>query len=349
MRPLLEVNYPAERDAAAWERRHAAGEVPGRWPYGLDEIVAATDPAAGSDAPFDVVRRSVARPSRWLRAVRRVPLPALGRPRIGLGWDENMALRMEGPSRYRARVAGAIWVSDAVAAGRTDRTTQARLARLRELDAVWCLSEPQVDALREQLGPGAPPVRFVGFGVDPTFYAARPYPDRAPTVVSIGGDRDRDAATLFAALEEVGRARPGTGMIVQTTSELPPPPGVRTERYFTHRQLRELYAQASVVAIATRPNLHVSGMTVALEAMSTGRPVVLTRTPGMEHYVREGRTGFLTTTGDAPAMAERILHLLDHPDQAADLGAGGRRHVEEHASSARLAAQLRAIVTDVLP
>ncbi|WP_345712685.1 glycosyltransferase family 4 protein [Kineococcus glutinatus] len=338
----VEVVYPSERDVALWQRRHAAGEVPNRWPYGLDRM---------GGPGVDLGYRNVAAAGRARTALQRgaglvglrVPRPRGGARRIGLAWDENAAQRMVAQGRYGRMHAGAIWVSDALREGRRDAVTRARLRALRSTDGVWCLSRAQLEPLREQLGTGGPPVSFVRFGVDPDFYRYRDHPGR-PVVVSVGGDRDRDAATLFAALAEVVRARPDAEVVVQTTSALRPPPGVRTERYLTHLQLRDLYARASVVAIATRPNLHVSGMTVSLEAMATGRPVVITGSPGMEDYVTDGENGFVVPTGSAAALAERVVHLLAEPDTAREVGRRGRAAVEAGMTSGHLAQQLLLLV-----
>jgi glycosyltransferase involved in cell wall biosynthesis len=192
------------------------------------------------------------------------------------------------------------------------------------------LSEAQLEPLR-RLVPGVP-VEYVRFGIDHEFFSLRPYP-AVPRVVSVGGDRDRDAATLFRALQLVHESRPDAELVVQTASDLTPPTGVTTFRYLPHLALRELYASASVVAIATRPNLHVSGMTVSLEAMATGRPVVETRSPGMDDYVVDGEAGLLTEQSDAETLAARVLELLDDPARAAAMGAAGRRSVEQRFTS----------------
>jgi len=339
MSPLLEVCYPQERDVAGWTRRHAAGEVPGRWPYGLDRLQ-----DDGTSARWTALRS----PGRAATALHRAASPlrrmtVRDGERIGLAWDENAAHRMTVLHPSTRMHAGAIWVTDAVARGQHDRAVRARVRALRAVDGVWCLSRAQLEPLADLLGDGAPPVSFVRFGVDADFYRQQPYPDE-PLVVSVGGDRDRDAATLYAALEQVRRAVPRARVVVQTTSDLTPPAGVERVRHVPHRELRDLYARASVVAVATRPNLHVSGMTVSLEAMATGRPVVVTGSPGMEDYVVDGEHGWVSPTGDAGALAERVVDLLRDPARAAAAGERGRRAVEAGLSDAHLAARLRAAV-----
>jgi glycosyltransferase involved in cell wall biosynthesis len=86
-------------------------------------------------------------------------------------------------------------------------------------------------------------------------------------------------------------------------------------------------------------------MTVSLEAMSVGRPVVATRTPGMEDYVVDGQTGYLVDPGDSSELAAKVLHLLDNPAAAAAMGERGRSRVLERHTTDTMCAQLRDILT----
>jgi len=320
--PTVEVVFRSERDVDTWAERHAKGEVPGRWPYGLDQL---------ASMGAQVTARNVAEPGRLatlgarmrgggpILGSRRAGVPT-GRPRdIGVAWDENVAQRMLVGAPHPEMYAGAIWVTDARASGRDDRRVRAVLRTLRRMDGIFVNSRAQVSPLTDALGANGPPVSFFRFGVDTEFFAPRPHPER-PLVVSVGGDRDRDASTLFAALERVARARPGVEIVVQSTSGLPAPDGVTKVPRLSHLELRELYARATVVAVATRPNLHMSGLTVSLESMAIGRPVVLTRTPGVDDYFADGSTAMLVTPGDAEGLAERVVGLLDDPDGARRLG-----------------------------
>jgi len=329
----VEVVFGAERDAAAWERRHAAGEVPGRWPYGLDLL---TGPGA------EVTTRGLPAPGRVTRARARVQ-EALGVRRasdgVGVAWDENVARRMLTVAPRARMHSGAIWVTDALAADPTSERVRSTLAVLRRMTGVFVISRAQVDPLTAALGPGGPPVSFFTFGVDAEFFTPRP-PAARPLVVSVGGDRDRDPRTLFAALARVREVRPDVEAVVQSASDLAPPPGVTKVPRLSHRELRDLYARASVVAVATRPNLHVSGMTVGLESMATARPVVLTATPGADDYFEDGVTAALVPPSDPRALADRLLTLLDDPVTAADLGRRARAEVERRLTSAHMVEQM---------
>jgi glycosyltransferase involved in cell wall biosynthesis len=199
-----------------------------------------------------------------------------------------------------------------------------------------------VDPLRELLGRSGPPVHYVPFGIDHTFFTPAPYPER-PLVVSVGGDRDRDTATLFEALAQVRSAEPGAEVVVQARTSLTPPDGVRVVERFTHLELRDLYRRMSVMVIATRPNVHVSGLTVSLESMATARPVVITGTPGMADYLRDGETAAVV---DGPtALAEAAVSLLRDPDTAAAWGAAGRQAIESSFTTGHLCRALDEVVT----
>lgn len=299
------------------------------WPYGLDGLR-----ESGAVEVLDLPA-----PGRVARLRARAGIGRRPSPGLAFTWDENAAFRLQVMRPHARFMSGVIWLTDMVERG----TVPARLIEvLGRAEALWVLSEAQVAPLRALFGPGGPRVVAVPFGVDAQFFSARPYPTR-PRVVSIGNDRDRDPQTLFRALARVRDARPDAELIVQSSAS-GVPDGIEIVPRMTHGELRELYATASVVATATRPNLHVSGMTVTLEALATGRPVVNTDTPGMGQYVSEGRTGHLVPVGDDEAMAHRLLALLDDPIRADAMGREGRRTVEQSFTTQEMCAHLATIL-----
>ena len=60
--------------------------------------------------------------------------------------------------------------------------------------------------------------------------------------------------------------------------------------------------------------------TTVLEALACGKPVVATAVGGIPEQIRDGITGFLTPPGDANAMAQRIIQLLDNDELRLKMG-----------------------------
>jgi glycosyltransferase involved in cell wall biosynthesis len=58
---------------------------------------------------------------------------------------------------------------------------------------------------------------------------------------------------------------------------------------------------------------------------------------GIPEIVEDGGTGFLVPPGDADALAERILWLLEHAPEAAAMGRRGQAFVRGFFSPARYA------------
>lgn len=317
----VEVVYPRELGAGQWPARHARGEVPSRWPYGLDGL------AAGRAGMVEA--GLVPRPRKVLTRL----LPR-GRAGVSLTWEENTAVRMAQAGRHGEQHSGVIWAT-------SHTVPPAQRWALRRMDSLWVLSEAQVEPV-QRLFPRVP-VTYVRFGIDAEFFSPTPYPDR-PLILSIGVDRHRDPETTAEAFRQVLEARPRTLAVIQHPRPLQADPRITVVPRMSHAELRDLYGQASVVAVATRENDHVSGMTVALEAAASARPVVMSRSPGLADYVPDGQTGLIVPRYDASAMAEAVIALLDDADTAAALGTRGRARVEAVATTEQLCDRLDRLV-----
>lgn len=343
MPKTVKILLPPSVRPAEWALAHDRGMAPGRAPYGLN-LLNASDVAV----EFDNARPAGRNPATWSgvgRTIRGRDGSADEAMAAAIAWDERMAVpllrRYSGSARTLA--AGVIWATDDVSTGRFGVQNIMLRRVLGQMDLVWCLSQGQVPLLRSWLHTDPERVAFLPFGIDTAFYTAAPWPDR-PMVLSLGNDKDRDVRTLFGALERIHRARPDVRLVVQTRSPVPAPAGVEVIRSVSTRELVSLYATASVVVVATRPNLHVSGMTVCLEAMATGRPVVLSRTAGASDYVLDGTTGHLARPGDAADHASAVLSILEDPERARQLGCAAREHVVQHHDQSVMCRQLASLM-----
>jgi len=65
------------------------------------------------------------------------------------------------------------------------------------------------------------------------------------------------------------------------------------------------------------------------QAMALGIPIVATGVDGTPEAVVHNVNGFITKPRDTKAMAERIIYLLDHPQEAKRMGKQGKKRVRE--------------------
>ncbi|MDE3241912.1 MAG: glycosyltransferase family 4 protein [Nitrospirota bacterium] len=63
---------------------------------------------------------------------------------------------------------------------------------------------------------------------------------------------------------------------------------------------------------------------VYLEALASGVPVVGTRVDGAAEVIHDSVNGYLAEPGDVRGLAERVLSLLNRPEEAARMGQAGR-------------------------
>ncbi|HEV2237322.1 MAG TPA: glycosyltransferase [Ktedonobacterales bacterium] len=254
----------------------------------------------------------------------------------------------------------------------------------RRLDAVICHSAAQHELLTTALGLPRERALLLPYFADERFWraeavpaAAAPAADEEPVVCAVGLEF-RDYDTLAAAaprvparVEIAAASHWSKHSAFQRTPELPANLHVAG---YAYPALRELYARSRVVVVPLRPVDNQAGITVILEAMAMGKPVIATGTLGQTDVLRDRRnggrgrmprqwwpgfvdapdldptlahlpTGFYVAPDDPRELAAAITYLLQHPDVADELGRNGRRVFDAcftlDAFTARFAAVIR--------
>ncbi len=181
-----------------------------------------------------------------------------------------------------------------------------------------------------------------------------------PTIVCVsrlvprkGQDRLIDALpSVRAAVPDVALLLVGDGPYRADLAERARRIGVADAVVFTggvpHADLPAHYAAGDVFAMPCRTRrggLDVEGLGIVfLEASATGLPVLAGDSGGAPDAVLDGETGYLVDGRDVPAIAERLVTLLQDAPLRARLGAAGRAWVERDWQWALLAARLRGLL-----
>jgi glycosyltransferase involved in cell wall biosynthesis len=177
------------------------------------------------------------------------------------------------------------------------------------------------------------PHKYLNFyyGLDYSAIAARPWEEREPLILFVGGDYFRKGLhRLLRAMPLVLKQVPGArllvigndygyvktfahllarGLPVEFIYGMP-----RTELYRTYGRARVFVMPSEIEAIPL----------VSSEATMAGVPPVLSNAGGNPEIVLDGETGFIVPLGDTPLLAKRIVQCLTDRDLSQRLVRAGQ-------------------------
>mgnify|MGYP001559663501 CR=1 FL=1 len=149
------------------------------------------------------------------------------------------------------------------------------------------------------------------------------------TVLHVGRDDEvKDYDTLIKALKVVKEKIPET-IFWQAGADKKIKEAMATKD-FSDVELKGLVAADDLIGLYHQCDLAVlssiseSFGKVLVEANACAKPVVSTATTGAKEIIEDGKNGFLAPIGDAQKLAEKIIWLLEHPEDAKRMGGYGR-------------------------
>ena len=128
--------------------------------------------------------------------------------------------------------------------------------------------------------------------------------------------------------------------------------GVQEKVIFAGRvpraKLPEYYAACDVAVLPSVSRLEAFGI-AALEAMSTGKPVVVSDMPGIREVIANGVEGLLCEPLNAEDLAAKVNTLLADQAMREKMGMAGRRKVLEKFGIKSVVDSLESVYRDVTP
>jgi glycosyltransferase involved in cell wall biosynthesis len=225
---------------------------------------------------------------------------------------------------------------------------------LRWLDRVVCVSEGQAQKVRK-LGVPESRVRVIRNAARLEAFQQRDplYRERWNTwtqggigILAAGRLSKEKGFLLLAQAAKIVRSHVPNARFVLFGAG---PEQISIEAYLRENQMTEMFhlvgfrrdldsflPWASIVALPS----YTEGLpNIVMEAASAGVPVVATAVGGTPEAVRDGTTGYLVASGDAKALAEKLIDLCNDPLRRQQFGAAGRAWMQMEFS---FAAQARA-------
>jgi len=124
--------------------------------------------------------------------------------------------------------------------------------------------------------------------------------------------------------------------------------GIDQQLIFTgfRRDMPEIYAALDVTVSASLKGEGLAG--VLRESLAMETPVVASDVGGNREIVINGKTGFCIPSADPYLLAERIIWLLSHREEAKSMGKEGRRLVKEHFTVEHMVARTEQVYWETL-
>lgn len=161
------------------------------------------------------------------------------------------------------------------------------------------------------------------------------------TLVFAGGiTRQWNHHTIVRALEKLPECRyrlcgPAPEVYLRTLEALPAWDRTEYLGRIPHEEVPRLLARSAVGMALLTPNRNTDGKngtmgnTKIFEEMMAGLPVVCTDFKLWREFVERWHCGLLVRPEDPADIAAAVQYLLDHPEEARQMGENGRRAVEE--------------------
>jgi phosphatidylinositol alpha-mannosyltransferase len=229
---------------------------------------------------------------------------------------------------------------------------------LRRLDAAFAVSDAAADLVQRYFG-FRPPIEPNGVDVA-RFADATALPERAsvagPVVLFLGRDEPRKGLdVLRGAWPSVrGRVDGAELWIAGPGTESVAGDGMRSFGAVSDEEVGRLYASADLYCSPAR--FGESFGLVLLEAMAAGTPVVASDIPGYAAVARGSLAGSedpaarLVPKDDPESLADAIVDVLTHPEEAERLVGAGRGRAAEYdwpGLAARMAAHYERVLREV--
>lgn len=114
-----------------------------------------------------------------------------------------------------------------------------------------------------------------------------------------------------------------------------------------YNQLSSYYAACDIFVLPSVARPEAFGI-VALEAMASGKPVIISDIPGVRELITQAHEGLLAEPMNAKDIAQKIQMLIDDESLRKQMGINGRKKTEECFKMSKIAKQIEDVYKEVL-
>jgi glycosyltransferase involved in cell wall biosynthesis len=217
---------------------------------------------------------------------------------------------------------------------------------------IICNSRPLMEAIKHRFPRVKDRLAFVKWGGgDPTEqHESGGADDRNPSsgvsYVFTGGRTNRDFETVLAAVGKLGC--PAVFAVAKDYDfKDDVPSNVRILRGISSDTFQRFVSDAGIVVISLDRSDVSSGQVVLSRAMKEAKPIIVTKTAGIDDYVQDGKDALLVEPHDPIDLANKISMLLANKDLRQRLSTAARQKYESEFNSSTFARDILDVLSNI--
>ncbi|MDZ7962181.1 MAG: glycosyltransferase family 4 protein [Aulosira sp. DedQUE10] len=231
-------------------------------------------------------------------------------------------------------------------------------------DKILCLSSKTENRLINDFGVNKNKLALLDWGTDLPSYDDYEFLDNdinAQRVFVSAGNESRDYNTLVQAFSEVDCSLKLYCSSKSAPTVTPLSPNITIEyskrenlalawKAISWKELLSEYAKAYAITIPLYIPPHridttpLYGLTSLLDAMAMGKPVIMTKHRQANIDVEKEKIGLWVEPGDVKGWQQAISYLLEHPEEAQEMGKRGRLLAEQKYNLENFGSQLAKVL-----
>ena len=195
-------------------------------------------------------------------------------------------------------------------------------------------------------------ISYLPFGVDMKYWRPKKSISNKGYILAIGNDYARDWKTLIDAWDiDFPELKLVTSLPLKTKKKnITILKGSWGEEFLTDDQIRKLYLDSYFVVIPLKQSIQPSGQSCCLQAMSCGKPVIMTKIMGIwdENLLKNEEDIIFVPPYSTNKLKKAIKELLTNKTLYRSLSLKGKKLIKEYYNSELMSKSLLGSITDAI-
>jgi glycosyltransferase involved in cell wall biosynthesis len=219
---------------------------------------------------------------------------------------------------------------------------------MREVSKIICYTSAQANWWKSKLGSNK--ASFIPYAIEER--EDMQGTDEKDYIFS-GGASSRDYATLIKVAKKMKIhfnvvAVKDTVTRKNSLEGINIPQNVTVQPMIPREQFLKLIKESKIVVIPLKDTIRAGGQSVLLEAFAAGKPVIASKTAGMEDYIENGKTGILVPHNNPKDLEKAIRSLLEDKSLRSYLGKNAREAFETKYNIKRIGNRVSQLLEEVI-